>query len=225
MKRNLRIPAFLLALIIIANGVSIAFGQNSDEWEVKVTNLTSGQPFSPPLWATHNNKVDMWSVGEQATNGLAFIAEDANAMPLMALLNTDDNVNKARLALPPPEPPMPPPILPGANRTFTVETKGSEDLLSMVWMLVRTNDAFSGVDSVKLNNDQTIEVYAYDAGSEMNNERAAFIPGPPFNRMGVRDPDAQLIKRHAGIVDKTGDLTEFAWDAKKPVARIEIKKK
>ena len=64
---------------------------------------------------------------------------------------------------------------------------------------------------MKLDKEQTIEVNAYDAGTEMNNERAAFIPGPPFGRMGVRDPDAQLIAPHKGIVDKTGDLTQFGW--------------
>ena len=120
---------------------------------------------------------------------------------------------------------MPPPILPGTDRTITIETRGDKDRLSIVWMLVRTNDAFSGLDGVKLDKEQTIEVNAYDAGTEMNNERAAFIPGPPFGRMGVRDPDAQLIAPHKGIVDKTGDLTQFAWDTKKPVARIEIKRK
>jgi len=226
MNRNLRVPAFLIACLIAANGVSIAVGQDTNQWEVKITNLTPGQPFSPPLWVTHNDRVDVWSVGSQSSNGLAFIAEDANNAPLAGLLNSQKNsVNKARVALPPPEPPMPPPILPGASRTFTVETRGDKDVLTLVWMLVRTNDAFSGLDSVKLDNDQTIEVDAYDAGTEMNNERAAFIPGPPFSRMGVRDPDAQLIKKHPGIIDKGGDLNDFAWDTGKPVARIEIKKK
>lgn len=225
MKSRL-VPVVLVVALVCANIAAIAFGQETDEWEVKVTNLTEGQPFSPPLWATHNDKASIWSTGEQASNGLAFIAEDANNAPLAALLNTDkDNVFKARIGLPPPEPPMPPPILPGTDRTITVETRGDKDRLSIVWMLVRSNDAFSGLDSVKLDKDQTIEVGAYDAGTEMNNERAAFIPGPPFSRMGVRDPDAQLIAPHKGLIDKAGDLTPFAWDIKKPVARIEIKRK
>ena len=223
--RSRLVPVLGLVILIALNISAIAFGQDSDEWEVTVTNMTKGQPFSPPLWATHDSSADMWSVGEQASNGLAFIAEDANNTPLFGLLNSDkDHVYKARIALPPPEPPMPPPILPGMSRTFTVESSGDKNRLSIVWMLVRTNDAFSGLDGVELK-EGTTEVGAYDAGTEMNNERAAFIPGPPFARMGVRDPDAQLIAPHKGIVDKGGDLNDFAWDAGKPVAKVEIKNK
>ena len=45
-------------------------------------------------------------------------------------------------------------------------------------MLVNTNDAFTGLDSVKLRGGTHVyEVGAYDAGTEVNNESASHIPG------------------------------------------------
>src|SRR3954467_841486 len=61
-------------------------------WHVKITNLTTGQPMSAPLWAIHDGKQHVWQVGHQATNGAALIAEDALAAPLNALLQTDPDV-------------------------------------------------------------------------------------------------------------------------------------
>jgi hypothetical protein len=204
-------------------------------WHVKITNLTTGQPMSAPLWAIHDNKQHMWQVGHQATNGAALIAEDALAAPLGALLEKDPDVLGQAIALPPiTDPVTPPPIPPGGTREFDVGTQGKFDRISMMWMLVRTNDAFTGVDSLKVGSyngkkgkksnkkklkDRNITVGAYDAGTEKNNENGDFIPGPPFNHFFVRDQDAQLIAPHPGL-SASGALAQYAWTD--PVARIEI---
>jgi hypothetical protein len=192
------------------------------------------QPFSAPLWAIHHKKFRMWHVGTQASNGVALIAEDALAAPLSALLEKDDkNVLGQAVALPPiTDPVTPPPIPPGKTREFDIGTQGKFDRVSMIWMLVRSNDAFSGLDSLHLgaNNgkkgkksnarslkNKNVTVNAYDAGTEKNNENGDFVPGPPFNHFFVRDPDAQFIAPHPGL---TAGLAEYAWTD--PVARIEI---
>ena len=205
-------------------------------WSVKITNLTTGQPMSPPLWAIHDSKAHLWQVGKQATNGATLIVEDALATPLNALLQTDPDVLGAAIALPPSPTRTPPPIPPGATREFVIGTKGKFDRVSMIWMLVRTNDAFSGLDSLWLGADngkkgkksnkkklknRTITVNAYDAGTEKNNEVGSFIPGPPFGHMFVRDQDAQLIAPHPGL-RPDGELAAYIWQD--PVARIEIKR-
>ena len=70
-------------------------------------------------------------------------------------------------------------IPPGASRTYTVRTSGQFDRLSILTMLVNTNDGFTGLDSLHLRgNGTTRETMAYDAGSEVNNELTAFIRGP-----------------------------------------------
>jgi hypothetical protein len=206
-------------------------------WHVKVTNLTTGQPMSAPLWTIHDSKQHVWQTGHQATNGATLIAEDAFSAPLNALLQTDPDVLVSAIALPPiTDPVTPPPIPPGGIREFDIGTKGKFDRVSMMWMLVRSNDAFTGLDSLKLGADngkkgkksnkkklknRNLLVNAYDAGTEKNNEQAAFIPGPPFGHMFVRDQDAQLIALHPGL-RADGDLAAYAWSG--PVARIEITK-
>jgi hypothetical protein len=206
-------------------------------WNVKITNLTTGQPFSAPLWAIHDSKEHLWQVGHQATNGATLIMEDALATPLNALLQTDPDVLGAAIALPPvTDPVTPPPIPPGGTREFVIGTQGKYDRVSMLWMLVRSNDAFTGLDGLKLGSDngkkgkksnkkklksRTVTVNAYDAGTEKNNEVGSFIPGPPFGHMFVRDQDAQLIAPHPGL-RQDGELAAYIWQD--PVARIEIKK-
>ncbi len=219
----------LAATASAANGVT--------SWHVKITNLTTGQPMSAPLWVIHDGKQHVWQVGHQATNGAALIAEDAFATPLATLLQSDPDVLVSAIALPAvTDPPTPPPIPPGGTREFDIGTKGKFDRVSMMWMLVRSNDAFTGLDSLWLGADngkkgkksnkkklknRTILANAYDAGTEKNNEQAAYIPGPPFGHMFVRDQDAQLIALHPGL-RSDGDLAQYAWSG--PVAKIEITK-
>jgi hypothetical protein len=224
------VPVILTFMVLAAALVLVAVapgqeGNGAQEWTVKITNLTepgteaqpAGQPMSNPLWAVHNDKTYIWRTGTQSSNGATFIAEDAIGMPLAGLLKSDRNVYASGVE---PPPPPPAPLLPGQSREFTVRSRGEFDRLSIMTMLVRTNDAFTGVDSVVLNENKTLMVNAYDNGSEKNNEKGANIPGPPFNNMMVRDPDAALIARHPGI--EGGDLAPFTW--RDPVARIEIKR-
>lgn len=228
MRRPAPIGLALLALVGGLVWASLAPAQKSKgttAWTVKITNLTNpgteaqpaGQPFSNPVWAVHDKKTYLWRVGTQSTNGATFIAEDAIGMPLVGLLKKTRGVFRSGVE---PVPPPPAPILPGQSRTFTVESAGQFDRLSILTMLVRTNDAFTGTDSVLLNKDKTLMVNAYDNGSEKNNGKGSHIPGPPFGNMMIRDPDAALIARHPGI--KGGDIAPFIW--RDPVARIEIKK-
>jgi hypothetical protein len=113
-------------------------------------------------------------------------------------------------------------IPPGATRTYTVQTSGPFDRLSLLTMLVNTNDGFTGLDSLHLHgNGETLETTAYDAGSERNNELAAFIPGPCCNHPFVRDPEGALIRMHEGITGR-GDLDPAVYGWQGPVASIEL---
>ena len=231
MRRLLLLTAAAGLLAVSLMGAGFAAPRNDDDddgdngravsWTVKVTNLTTGQPFTAPLWAVHNGHADVWSVGEQASNGVSLIAEDGYNAPLEGLLDADDNVYDAETAPPLPAPPAnrkpPPPhalMLPGTSREFVVSSQGNFHRLSLIWMLVRTNDAFTGLDSVKLKAGTWL-VNAYDGGSEANNENPLFTPPNFF----VRDQSAELIKPHPGLV---AGFSVWAWQG--PVARIEITK-
>ncbi len=182
-------------------------------WEITVTNLTAGQPLSPPLLVVHSKRADVWSVRTIANHGVAAVAEDANnavlesALPRLPGIQTVETGGGG-------------PIPPGATRTYTVQTRGNFDRLTVLTMLVNTNDGFTGLDSVKVRNS-TRSTMAYDAGSERNNERAAYIPGPCCNNHFVRDPEGAPIGMHEGITGR-GDLDPAVYDWNGPVARIQV---
>lgn len=202
------------ALLIPAAGSS---PNHERAWDVTITNLTpaGSQPLSPPLFVVHSNKADIWSLGDIATHPVAAIAEDANNTPAetaFAQLSGVSNVFTGAGG----------PIPPGASRTFEVETNGKFNRLSVLTMLVNTNDAFTGLDSEHLRgNGGTRSVMAYDAGSEANNELIAFIPGPCCNHPFVRDPEGALIRMHEGITGR-GDLNPAVYGWTGHVARIQV---
>jgi hypothetical protein len=202
------------ALLIPAAGSS---QRRERTWDVTITNLTpsGSQPLSPPLFVVHSGRADVWSVGEIATHPVAAIAEDASNAPAESALAELPGVSDVFTG-------AGGPIPPGASRTYTVETSGHFNRLSVVTMLVNTNDAFTGLDSQHLRgHGGTRSTMAYDAGSEANNELIAYIPGPCCNHPFVRDPEGALIRMHEGITGR-GDLDPdvYGWDG--AVARIQI---
>ena len=202
------------ALLIPAAGSS----PNQDRtWDVTITNLTrpGSQPLSPPLFIVHSARADVWSLGEIATHPVAAIAEDANNAPAEAAFAQLEGVNDVFTG-------AGGPIPPGASRTYTVETSGHSSRLSVLTMLVNTNDGFTGLDSLRLRgHGETRSTMAYDAGSELNNEEIAFIPGPCCNHPFVRDPEGALIRMHEGITGR-GDLSPATYGWSGPVARIQV---
>jgi hypothetical protein len=199
-------------------------GGAAKTWQVTVSNLTppgpgapGSQPLSPPLFVVHSGKADVWSVGEIASHGVTAIAEDANnavlesALPMLPDIKTVSTGAGG-------------PIPSGQSRTFTVETSGPFNRLSVVTMLVNTNDAFTGLDSLRLRGPgATHMTIAYDAGSERNNELESHIPGPCCNNPFVRDPEGALIRPHEGITG-VGDLDPALYDWPEPAARITIQR-
>jgi hypothetical protein len=114
--------------------------------------------------------------------------------------------------------------MPGTAATYTVSARGPYARLSLLTMLVNTNDAFTGLDSVRLRGrERVVYTRAYDAGSERNNELAAFIPGPCCGNPFVRDPEGALVRKHPGIQGGADlDPAVYGWSG--PVARITIER-
>jgi hypothetical protein len=213
--------AAALATIALATPASAG---GSTTWKVTVTNLTppgpgapGSQPLSPPLFVVHSNRVHVWRVGELASHGVAAIAEDADNSILESALPQLPGIRTVFTG-------AGGPIPSGQSRTFTVQTRGPFDRLSVVSMLVNTNDAFTGLDALRLRgHGATLARMAYDAGSEANNELVGFIPGPCCNHPFVRDPEGQLIRSHPGITG-AGELDPARYDWQDPVARFTIQR-
>jgi hypothetical protein len=221
----------LLALVALAATGLVTAGAAADDdnggtktWRVTIQNLTppgpgapGSQPLSPPLFVVHSSKADVWSVGDIASHPVAAIAEDANNAPAESALGQLRGVRDVFTG-------AGGPIPSGASRSFTVETRGKFNRLSVVTMLVNTNDAFTGLDSLRLGGrGATLFRMAYDAGSERNNELEAFIPGPCCGNPFVRDPEGELIRMHPGI-QGGGDLDPAVWGWEGPAAKITIER-
>lgn len=189
----------------------------SAEYEVTLENLSpsGSQPFSPPVLAVHSPVYRVFSLGSIASSEIAQVAQDAVNAPLVTMLNGSsevfDVVTGAGV------------IPPGASATYSVNAEGNYMKLSLVTMLVNTNDAFTGVDKLQLPQSGTKTYYlrAYDAGSEENTELTAHIPGPCCGNPLMGNPTNERISFHPGIMG-TGDLDPSVYGWNESVAKLTI---
>ncbi|MEU4689842.1 spondin domain-containing protein [Actinoplanes sp. NPDC023714] len=188
-------------------------------WQVRITNLTpvgngapGSQPLSPPVFVVHRAAVHVWREGEIASHALVAVTEDANNAVLVAAMSKLDDVVEAFAS-------TGGPIPSGQSADFTVRVRPGLRL-SIVTMLVNTNDGFTGVDSIRPQGQQfTVREDAYDSGSEVNNELAKFIPGPCCGNFFVREPEGEVIRHHEGITGR-GDLDPAVHGWRDPVAEF-----
>lgn len=200
--------------------------EDAIEYAVTITNLTSGQPFSPALIATHEPGLSLYTLGQPCPEAFIPLVEDglnddgtAYAMSLGAF-----DVTNASGPLPP-----------GGSITLNVCGTAKASRISLLSMLTNTNDAFFALDGFKappapyafknvgpLTPTLTAMPNVYDAGTEINNENCAYIPGPFCNmNVGVRDPENGVILSHSGIHD-VYHLESAIHDWRGPVALISI---
>lgn len=233
----------LLTLLLPSTGVSYADNDDHDDapaiYEVTITNLTSGQPLTPPVVATHRRPLEVFEVGEDASFEVKEIAENGNNGPLLSALGSDKHVYEVLQAG---TGPLVPAGTPGAalfpdSVTFTISAEDGAKYLSFVAMLVCTNDGFTGVDGVRLPKKvgQSVITYTagYDAGTEINTEDFADIVPPCQGLIGISsgEPGAGasnpalaeggVIMHHLGI-QGGADLVPGVHGWTDPVAKIEI---
>ncbi len=141
--------------------------------EVKITNLTHGITYTPLLVASHGVNEGLFKVSEPASSSLQAMAEGGDISSLIVDL---DNTGGTYVANP-----AGGLLAPAASTAANLDT-GSNEYLSIVAMLLPTNDGFVGLDSWKIPNTAgtyTLYLNAYDAGTEVNNEiiNGAGAPG------------------------------------------------
>lgn len=212
---RLLLCTFAVAALLAA---SAAQAQPGTTYRVTITNLTRAQPVTPPVVATHRIGFHVFVPGSTASDALALLAEEGDTSDLVAELEAAGAVHDVAVG--------DGPLMPGQSTTVEVAAPGNFVFLSAVGMLATTNDAFFGLDGYSLRGNprrRHVEVPAYDAGSEENNELCAFIPGPPCESPGVRATDGAegIITVHNGI-HGIGDLPPEVWDWRNPVVRIDI---
>ena len=221
-----------MSSLLLSPGIALSDG--NIRYKVTITNLTPGQPLTPPVIATHSRSSGIFSLGEASRSEVQALAENGNSVPLVTALSGDSQVKDIVEGTAP--------ILPAndpggsgfpSSVSFTIEAGHKARYLSFASMLICTNDGFTGLDSVKLPRfTKTVYSVAYDARSEINTEYFGDMVPPCQGLIGVTgDPgtgssnpslaEDGIVIPHVGInggVDLHPEI--HGWSD--PVAKIVI---
>lgn len=179
---------FLSAALIAASLIASSLA-NATQFNVRIVNLTNGIWYTPFLVAAHPDGTSLFTTGQPASASLQAMAEGGDIAGLVAdvqAIGATFAANPAGGLLPP-----------AMSTNVDLNTDGTANtLLSVVAMLLPTNDAFAGLNSVSIPTDPGTYVFnlpAYDAGTEANDELitgggapgAAGIPADPGQLTGT----------------------------------------
>ena len=194
------------------------------DYAITITNLTPEQPLSPITVVVHNSEYPTFVAGEAASNALEVLAESGDSTGFESANGVSRIFSSGT------------PTPPGA--TDVIELSLNEDQLdniSILTMLVNTNDAFTGISNFDLSSLESGEkinfrANVYDAGTEANSEARGTIPGPADGGQGYnpqRD-DVNKVYIHSGVVSKEDGLADSVLFAKhrfdNPAMAIEIER-
>lgn len=205
--------------------------------DIHIQNLTQGIYFTPLLVTVHSDEAALFHVGETASGELQAMAEGGDISGLVSIadgVSANSSANPAGGLL-----------APGASTMAMLSTSADNTRLSIVGMLLPTNDGFVGLDSWTIPSEAgtyTIYLNGYDAGTEANDELitgggapgAAGIPAAPggnggTNGTGVTDMNgAEVIHIHPGnIGDDMVDGGKSDLDSRvhrwlNPVAKVTV---
>lgn len=202
------VPYRICLGLLIALGLSACGDDDTTQtlptYRVKVTNLTSSQPFSTPHVLLQKSGYSLWQQGSPASVPLEKLAEGGDGSDLKTL----DGVTKVESA--------DAPLFPGQQETFTFSIRPSDQgYVGVLTMLINTNDAFTGMQNfdlskIALGETKKFRLPAYDAGTENNTEASGTMPGPADSGIGFepdRTGDVDFVHLHPGVITQAGGLT------------------
>lgn len=207
--------------------------------DIEVTNTTHDIYFTPLLITAHPATDHLFQPGVAATASLQAMAEggDIDALLIDVGGADADTVGNPAAGL----------LAPGQTATATLVTAAGSTQLSLVGMLLPTNDGFVGLDSLTIPTTPGTYVYqlnGYDAGTEVNDELintvnggVPGIPGIPADPSGAAgtggtgvaasetNPVVHIHRGNLGDSDPAGgasdlDSTEHRW--LNPVAQLRL---
>ena len=223
-------------LLAASSLVSMSVMASDRHMSIEVTNLTNAIYFTPLLVSSHNAYTHMFQAGAAASDSLQAMAEGGDISGLdtdLAAVGASNVVDPAGGLL-----------APGASATAKFRAGRHNNYLSLVAMLLPTNDGFVGLDAIKIPRKKGTYTYylnGYDAGTEANDEiinggGAPGTPGIPADPggnagtgSGVAGADHNTtVHVHRGIVgdtDETGgasDLNSVVHQWINPVAKVTV---
>lgn len=195
---------------LLAALLAIAPATNATQFDVEITNLSNAIYFTPLLVAAHPAGDNLFTVGQAASANLQAMAEGGAISGLVADVNAIGAtvVENPAMGL----------LAPASSTTFSMNTDGTaNDRLSIVAMLLPTNDAFAGLNAVEIPSDPGTYVFnlpAYDAGTEANDELltgggapgAAGMPADPGGLAGTGGTGAAMADANTTVHIHRGSL-------------------
>lgn len=220
-------------LLILGSMMSIPV--SAADLEISITNLTHGNHFTPILITAHDDASHLFQSGEMASPALQKMAEGGDIADLAAAAmgNNEITVENPAMGL----------LAAGAKTSGIMLDTQTMTHLSIVAMVLPTNDAFVGLDAWKIPTTAgtyTLNLNAYDAGTEANDEiiNGGGMPGTPgipaapggdggTNGTGVMDGSSNTkVHIHPGVLGDTdtaggmSDLDSRIHRWLNPVARV-----
>jgi len=207
----------------------------AQELDIKVTNLTQGIHFTPILVAAHDGDTQLFKSGEMASSQLQMMAEGGDISGLSTMLTSADKAENPAMGL----------LAPTMSTSTMLSTADGNMYLSIVAMMLPTNDGFIGLNSWKIPSEAgtySFTINAYDAGTEANDEMitgggapgAAGIPAAPGMNAGTGGTGVTMTEDNAYVHIHRGSLGDDDLTAGKsdldntvhrwlnPVARITV---
>ena len=173
-------------------------------FEVSVTNLTFAQPLSPVAVMLHRSGFNSFNDDDPASLALELMAEGGDNSDVLG----EVAASVEHLASGSTTGPVPPASISDVVSLAFPSDQLDDVRLSLVTMLVHTNDAFSGANARNVSNMEvgdsiTFTGPTWDAGTEANDELGASMPGPDFGGEGFntdRDDIFDRVRFHQGVV-------------------------
>ncbi len=203
-------------------------------YRITLTNISTAQPLSPPILATHSPRTMLIQAGGIASENLRKLAEEGQNQDLMAEWRGNPDVHDVIAGdLPLRRVGGDGPPGSSSSATFTIHA-GAGDYLTIASMLGCTNDAFTGAISIPLPQTSApvlIRSQVWDAGTELNTETSMDLPDACGALLGAQrfpedgsghEATNETIMNHPGL-NFGGDLTDVsAWNG--PVMEVRIER-
>lgn len=212
MNTKIKIGAIALSAALLA-----ACGSNNPplaqdaQFEVRLINLTNAQTMSPVAVILHNAGFNNFIDGETASVAVEMLAEGGSN----ALLLSEAQAASAHIASASTTGPVPPKASSTTLGFAIPATQVSNLRLSVMTMLIRTNDAFTGLNATDISNmtvgsSQTFNAPTWDAGTELDDEVGTNMPGTGGEGFNATRNDRiapDVVRFHNGVV--TNASAEF----------------
>ncbi len=228
----------IISTALVSAGIALAPPAFARGIGVEITNLTNGVYFTPLLVAAHPSGIHLFRPGKAASEHLQAMAEGGDISGLEQDVAAAGGASVAD--------PAGGVLAPGQSAAARLDLHGRfHRRLSIVAMLLPTNDGFVGLDALKIPRARgryTYFLHGYDAGTEANDEivnggGAPGVPGIPADPGGNSGMNAtgaagfdhnSTVHVHRGVLgdsDLAGgfsDLDSAVHRWQNPVARVVV---